>query len=133
MREHLRNCVTLQAESLTHEIIGAAIDVHRELGPGLLESAYEECLLFELNLRGLKCRQQIEVPVRYKGLLIDCKYKLDLIVEEQVIVEVKSVNGLVPVFEAQLMTYMKLTGVKLGLLLNFNVVVLKNGMKRIIL
>ncbi len=118
------------AEALTDQVIAAAIEVHRELGPGLLESAYEQCLCHELHLRGLTFRRQVELPVVYKGTRLDCGYCIDLIVDEQVIVELKAVEKLLPVHEAQLMTYLRLTKLRVGLLINFNVPVLKEGIKR---
>jgi len=116
--------------ALTEQIIGAAIEVHRELGPGLLESTYELCLMHELAQRGISAQRQIEVPVRYKGILIDCGYRLDVLVEGRVIVEVKCVEALAPIHEAQLLTYLKLSGVRVGLLTNFNERVLINGVRR---
>lgn len=118
------------AEALTDQVIAAAIEVHRELGPGLLESAYEQCLCHELHLRGLTFRRQVELPVVYKGTRLDCGYCIDLIVDEQVIVELKAVEKLLPVHEAQLMTYLRLTKLRVGLAINFNVPVLKEGIKR---
>jgi GxxExxY protein len=117
----------------TDLIIGAAIEVHRELGPGLLESAYEECLCREISLRGGSFQRQIEVPVRYKGVRLDCGYRVDLIVNDLVVVEIKSVEHLLPVHEAQLITYLRLLEKKVGLLINFNVPVLKRGIIRRIL
>jgi GxxExxY protein len=117
----------------TSPIIGAAIEVHRHLGPGLLESAYEECLCHELHLRGLGFKRQIEIPVLYKGLKLDCGYKLDLIIQDEIILELKSVEKLLPVHEAQLLTYLKLTGKKVGLLINFNVPLLTQGIIRRVL
>jgi GxxExxY protein len=117
---------------LTHKIIASAIEVHRTLGPGLLESAYEQCLCKELSDSGLGFERQIELQVNYKGCLLDCGYRLDLLVENKVIIELKAVNQLEKIHEAQLLTYLKLTGMKLGLLLNFNVVLLKNGVKRLV-
>jgi GxxExxY protein len=114
----------------TGPIIGAAIEVHRQLGPGLLESAYERCLCHELHLRGLTFRCQIELPVSYKGLKLDCGYKIDLIVGDEVIVELKSVERILPVHEAQLLTYMKLAAKPVGLLINFNVPLLMQGIIR---
>lgn len=116
---------------ITEAIIGAAIEVHRELGPGLLESAYEECLAYELSLRGLTARRQVELPVIYKRVELDCGYRIDLIVEEAVVVELKAVEKLLPIHEAQILTYLKLSGMSVGLLLNFNVPVLRDGIKRI--
>lgn len=123
---------TLYEESLTSEIIGAAIEVHRNLGPGLLESSYEICLARELELRGISFEFEKPLPLEYKGVRLDCGYRLDLLVSDAVIVEVKSVTALAPIHEAQLITYLKLTGVKVGLLMNFNVVVLKDGLRRLV-
>jgi GxxExxY protein len=117
---------------LTEIVIGAAIEVHRELGPGLLESAYRECLCHELNLRGLKFAYEIPLPVQYKGVKLDCGYRLDILVENQVILELKTVEKLLPIHEAQLLTYLKLHKRQLGLLINFHVPVLKDGIKRIV-
>jgi GxxExxY protein len=117
----------------TSPIIGAAIEVHRHLGPGLLESAYEECLCHELHLRGIGFRRQVDLPVEYKGLKLDCGYRLDLIVNEEVVVELKCVERVLPVHEAQLLTYMQLTGKGVGLLINFNVPVLTKGITRRVL
>ena len=123
----------MQINDLTNQIIGAAIAVHRELGPGLLESAYEACLAFELAKRGLRVEQQKPLPVHYQGVDLDCGYRIDLLVEERVIVELKAVERLEPIHNAQLLSYLKLSGLRLGLLINFNVLVLKNGIKRIAL
>ena len=122
----------LYEAKLTAEIIGAAIEVHRELGPGLLESSYEMCLARELELRGISFEFQKPLPLKYKGIKLDCGYRLDLLIAGAVIVEVKSVTDLAPIHEAQLLTYLKLTGVKVGLLINFNVIVLKDGLKRLV-
>ena len=119
-----------QRDSLTEEIIGAAIDVHRVLGPGLLESAYQECLCIELGLRNLRFVSQQELPVEYKGRRVDLGYRLDLVVEDEVVLELKSVERLLPLHEAQLLTYLRLGRFPTGLLLNFNVPVLKNGIRR---
>jgi GxxExxY protein len=118
---------------LTRAIIGAAIEVHKHLGPGLLESAYEECLRHELTLRGVSFRYQVELPVVYKGLELDCGYRMDLVVEDTVVVELKSVEETHPVHEAQLLTYLRLSGKTIGLLINFNVPILKDGMIRRVL
>jgi GxxExxY protein len=118
---------------VTQKVIGAAIEVHRMLGPGLLESAYEQCLCREMALRGIPFQRQVHLPVDYKGIHVDCCYRLDLLVEESVVVEVKSVSAIEPVHEAQLFTYMRLGGWQLGLLINFNVTMLKNGIRRRIL
>jgi GxxExxY protein len=120
-------------EELTEQIIGAAIDVHRELGPGLLESAYEECLCHELHIRGLGFRRQVDLPISYKGLKLDCGYRLDIVVEDSVVIELKSIEQILPIHQAQLLTYLRLSGKKVGLLINFNVSVLKNGIARRVL
>lgn len=117
----------MKVNELTWAIIGAALEVHRELGPGLLESAYQECLCRELTLRGLRFKRQCPVPLEYKGLKLDKVYQLDLLVENYCVVEIKSVEALHPLFEAQTLTYMRLGGWRVGLLLNFNVAVLKEG------
>ena len=119
--------------TISSQIIGAAIEVHKQLGPGLLESAYEECLAHELGLRRLTFERQKPVPVEYKGLKLACGYKLDMLVEQRVIVELKAVELIAPVHEAQLLTYLRLTGCRLGLLLNFNVPLMRNGIKRLVL
>ena len=119
-------------EELTHQIRGAAIEVHKELGPGLLESAYEECLCRELSLRGLTFRRQVALPVTYKGIKLDCGYKLDIVVEGKIVLELKSVEQTTPLHEAQLLTYLRLSGKKVGLLMNFNTVLMKDGIKRMV-
>jgi GxxExxY protein len=119
-------------EELTDKVIGAAIEVHRALGPGLLESAYQECLFHELKLRGIACKKEVQLPLLYKGLALDCGYRLDLFVEERVILEIKAIDKLAPIHNAQLMTYMKLMNVRVGLLFNFNTpVLMQEGFKRI--
>lgn len=115
---------------ITRGIIGAAIRVHKELGPGLLESAYEACLLYELQQKGYRVEAQVILPLRYKDQIIDCGYRLDLLVEDLVVVELKSVEAILPIHEAQLITYLKLSGRPLGLLINFNVELLKDGIIR---
>jgi GxxExxY protein len=117
---------------ITEQIIGSAISVHRALGPGLLESAYEACLVHELRDRGLEVAQQKPLPLSYKGVNLDCGYRLDLEVEGQVIVEVKSVDQLAPIHQAQLLSYLRLSSLSVGLLINFNVTVLKNGIVRMV-
>ena len=116
----------------THDIVGAAIEVHRRLGPGLLESAYETCLCRELYLRRIGFQQQVALPVQYRGLNLDCGYRLDILVEQSVIIEVKALGKVLPVHRAQVLTYLKLTRLRLGLLINFNVDVLRQGVYRII-
>jgi GxxExxY protein len=120
-------------KTLTEQIIGAAIEVHRCLGPGLLESAYEECLCHELHLRGLNFQRQVNLPVIYKGIALDCGYKMDLVVEDRVVVELKCVEALIGVHHAQLLTYLKLSGKRVGLILNFHVSVMRRGIVRRVL
>jgi len=117
----------------TSPIMGAAIEVHRQLGPGLLESAYEECLCHELRLRGLDFTRQVDLPVLCKGLKLDCGYKIDLVVQNEVVLELKSVEKLLPVHEAQLLTYLRLANKRVGLLINFNVPLLTQGIIRRVL
>lgn len=119
-------------DQLTRRIIGAAIEVHKTLGPGLLESAYEACLAFELRELGYKVEQQKPLPVIYKQVRLDCGYRLDLVVEDVVIIEVKAIEKLAPIHDAQLLSYLKLSGKRVGLLMNFHVRVLKDGLKRIV-
>jgi GxxExxY protein len=123
----------LVLEDLTEQIIGAAIEVHKQLGPGLLESAYEECLCHELHLRGLAFQRQVPLPVTYKGLKLDCGYQLDLVIEDAVILELKAVEKILSVHEAQLLTYLKLTGKKVGFIINFDVEILTRGIVRRVL
>ncbi len=122
-----------ETDPLSEIVIGAAIEVHRALGPGLLESAYEECLCRELTLRGVGFQRQVHLPVDYKGLKLDCGYRMDLMVEGELIVEVKSIERLARIHEAQLLTYLKLSGRRRGLLLNFNSALMKLGIKRLVL
>jgi GxxExxY protein len=117
---------------LTRKIIGAAIEVHRLLGPGLLESAYEECLCKELGLRGIVYERQKPVPVVYKGVKLECGYRIDILVEHRVVVELKAIDHIAPVHEAVVLTYLKLSGNRIGLLINFHVSVLKEGVRRYI-
>ena len=121
----------MDIDALTGKVIGAAIEVHKALGPGLLESAYEECLCRELELRGIPFERQRELPIEYKGVKLDCGYRLDVVVANDLILELKACEGLEPIHHAQLITYLKLTGIKFGLLINFNVPVLKDGIKRV--
>ena len=120
-------------DPLTETIIGFAIGIHRDLVPGLLESAYEECLCYELEQGGLSFRRQAALPVVYKSVRLECGYRMDIVVEEQVIIELKTVERLLPIHEAQMLTYLKLSGIRTGLLLNFNVPVLKDGIRRMLL
>jgi len=121
----------LRLNELSHRVIGLCIEVHRELGPGLLESAYEEALAYELTAAGYKFERQREMPLLYKGVKLDCGYRLDVVIEGALILELKAVNELLPVHHAQLLTYLKLERRSLGLLINFNVPVLKNGIRRV--
>jgi GxxExxY protein len=121
----------MKANEISGRVIGACIEIHRHLGPGLLESAYEECLAYELSLSGIQFERQKPLPVIYKGVQLECGYRLDSVVERQLIVELKTVSELLPIHEAQLLTYLKLSGLTLGLLINFHVSVLKDGIKRI--
>jgi GxxExxY protein len=122
----------MDINQLSNKIIGAAIEVHKAIGPGLLESAYEECLCHELNLRGIFYERQRPLPLEFKGKKLDCTYRLDVVVEKQVILELKSCERIEPIHEAQLLTYLQLSGLHLGLILNFNVVVMRAGIKRIV-
>jgi GxxExxY protein len=122
----------MDINDISKTVIGAAIDVHRAVGPGLLESAYEECLCHELKLRNLDYERQKDLPISYKGVTLNTGYRLDLIVDKQLIVELKSCDSIQPIHEAQLLTYLRLSGLNLGLLINFNVPVLKDGIRRIV-
>ena len=126
-----RGLVEGPSAELTGRIIAAAINVHRELGPGLLESAYEACLAYELDKAGVRVERQKALPVRYRDVTIDVGYRLDLLVEHAVIVEIKAVDQLAPIHDAQLFSYLNLSGCRVGLLINFNVRVLKNGIRRL--
>ena len=125
--------MTLDVEDIGRIAVDAGFKIHTTLGPGLLESVYEKCLAHELQLRGLSIRSQIVLPVMYEGLKIDAGYRLDLLVDEQLIIEVKSVDALSRVHQAQVATYLKLSGRRLGLLMNFNVALFKDGVKRVAL
>ncbi len=123
----------MEFDELSNKVIGCALEVHKKLGPGLLESAYEKCLSFELANAGLRHEVQKDLPVEYKGMKLDCGYRTDIIIDSEIIIELKTVDGILPIHEAQLLTYMKLSGVKVGLLINFNVCRLKDGIKRFVL
>ena len=123
----------MEFDDLSSRVIGCAIEVHRHLGPGLLESTYEQCLAHELSRNNIAFQLQLELPVRYKDVLLDCGYRIDVLVEGELIIELKSVEKLLGIHEAQLLTYMKLAGISIGLLMNFNVTKLKDGMKRFVL
>ncbi len=121
----------MELNEITGQIVDAAMKVHTRLGPGLLESAYQACLAFELRQRGLRVVTEVALPVQYEGIDLDVGYRLDLLVESQVIVELKSVEKMIPLYEAQLLSYLKLSGHRIGLLINFNVVRLKDGITRL--
>ncbi len=121
-----------ELNKITEGIIGAAIEVHRNLGPGLLESAYQAALAYELNQRGYKVEQQKPLPMRYKDIKLDAGYRLDFLVNEKVVVEIKSSEAIAPIHESQILSYLKLSGCKVGLLINFNVKLLKHGIKRFV-
>ena len=120
----------MDINKITEKIIGCAIEVHKELGPGLLESAYEECLFYELQQAGLNAERQVPVPVIYKEIKLDCGYRMDILVEKKVVVELKTVDTIIPVHEAQILTHLRFAKKEVGLLINFNVTLLKNGIKR---
>jgi GxxExxY protein len=122
----------LQENEITEKVIGAAIEVHRHLGPGLLESAYEECVCYELSRLGVKFQRQVHLPIDYKGLHLDCAYRLDLLVEDLVIVEMKALEEVLPIHKSQLLTYLRAANKRVGLLINFNVQALKDGISRIV-
>jgi GxxExxY protein len=122
----------MEFESLSRYIIGAAIEVHKSLGPGLLESAYEECLCYELDEREIKYERQKPIPVVYKSIKLECGYRADIIVEKKILLELKSIEALNPIHEAIILTYLKFSKIKVGLLINFNVTKLKDGIKRYI-
>jgi GxxExxY protein len=129
---HRRDTEAQRVNEITDGIIGASIEVHRALGPGSLESAYEECLCYELAIRGMTIQQQVPLPVEYKGIKLDCGYRMDVVVDDLVVLELKAVDRLLPVHEAQLLTYLRLRQCPAGLLINFNVPVLRQGLKRIV-
>ena len=122
-----------RTQAAARQAVDAGLKVHKALGPGLLESAYEHCLAYELTLRGIRVRRQIALPLVYEDTHLDAGYRLDLIIDDAVIVEVKAIDALAPIHDAQLLTYLKLSGLRLGLLMNFNVVLFKQGLKRLIL
>jgi GxxExxY protein len=122
-----------ESRALTEAVIGAAIEVHRALGPGLLESAYGACLFHELSMRGISFRKELDLPLSYKGVKLDCGYRLDLVADDHVVVELKAVEQITPIHEAQLLTYLRLSGLRVGLLLNFNVAMMRDGITRRVL
>ncbi|MCG6202400.1 GxxExxY protein [Psychromonas antarctica] len=121
----------MEVDILTQKVIGCAIEVHKTLGPGLLESSYESCLIYELHQAGITAKSQVLLPINYKGVLIDAGYRLDILLPERLIIELKSVDKLAAIHTAQLITYLKLSGIKTGLLINFNEIKLMNGLKRV--
>ena len=122
-----------ELNELTDTIIGAAMEVHRALGPGLLESTYEMCLCRELSIRGIAFERQVPIPVEYKGVKLDCGYRADIVVDRKILVEIKAIDSLLPIHDAQLLSYLKIGGWKIGLLINFNVELLKQGLRRRVL
>ena len=125
--------IPYERDALTDQIIGFAIEVHRHLGPGLLESAYEECLCYELTENRISFKRQVPLPVVYKSVRLDCGYRIDIVVENRLVLELKAMERLLPIHEAQVLTYMRLSGVSTGLLMNFNTPVLKDGIRRLML
>jgi len=123
----------MEFDELSHSVIGCAIEVHRTLGPGLLESTYRQCLAHELSDTQIRFQMEVPLPVRYKGVLLDCGYRIDLLVDGDLIVEIKSVETLLPIHQAQILTYMRLAKIPIGLLINFNVTKLQSGVKRFVL
>ena len=128
-----RDTENTERDPISSSVIGAAIEVHRILGPGLLESAYEECLCHEVSLRGIAFERQLALPVNYKGVKLDCGYRLDIVLPGKLVIEVKAVEALAPIHDAQLLSYLKLAGIRTGLLLNFNVPLLRDGIRRLVL
>lgn len=122
----------MEENELSNIVIGCAIEVHRQLGAGLLESAYQECLFYELKSKGLNVKKEFSMPIIYKDIKLDHWYRIDLLIEDKIVIEIKAVDALIDVHTAQILTYMKLGDYKLGLILNFNVLILKNGIKRLI-
>jgi GxxExxY protein len=122
----------MEINKLTGQVIGSAIEVHKAIGPGLLESTYEECLCHELKLRQIPFKRQVSLPIKYKGVNLDCGYRMDLVVESAIILELKSCESIDPIHKAQLLTYLKLSGLSVGLLMNFNVTVMKDGIIRVV-
>ena len=126
------NPIPIRTEEIAKAILDSAFQVHTALGPGLLESVYEACLLHELKIRGINVKSQVTLPVIYKGMKVDSGFRLDLLVDDSVVVEIKSAEGISPVYSAQLLTYLRLSNIRLGFLINFNVIHLRDGIKRII-
>lgn len=123
----------MRFDSASNQVIGCALEVHRNLGPGLLESAYEQCLAYEMKSAGIPFTLQHPLPVEYKSIKLDCGYRIDILIEDSLIVELKSVDKILPIHQAQLLTYMKLARISVGLLINFNVKYLKDGIRRMVL
>ncbi len=123
----------MEFDDLSNKIIGLAIEVHRQLGPGLLENTYQRCLAYELSQAGINFQMEVSLPIKYKEINISCGYRIDLLIEDKIILELKSVKALLPIHEAQILTYMKLSNISTGLLMNFNELLLKDGIKRFVL
>ena len=123
----------MKFDKLSNQIIGCAIEVHKNLGPGLLESTYEQCLAYELKKSDVPFKLQHPLPVEYKGIKLDCGFRIDMLVDDKIIVELKSIDSILPIHQTQLLTYLKLSGIRIGFLMNFNVKYMKNGIKRMVL
>jgi GxxExxY protein len=123
----------MEFDNLSNRVIGLAIEVHKQLGPGLLESSYQQCLAYELSKADINFQMEVSLPIKYKEINISCGYRIDLLIESKIIIELKSVDKLLPIHEAQLLTYMKLSEIGIGLLMNFNELLLKDGIKRFVL
>ena len=130
-----RNTIDIKCgtDTITKEVIGCAIEVHRELGPGLLESAYEECLVYELESKGIEVERQVDLPIKYKNIDLKSGYKIDILIPEMLVIELKTVEKLLPVHQSQILTYLRISEINTGLLINFYTTLLKNGIKRIVL
>jgi len=121
-----------ETDELSNRVIGLCIEVHKNLGPGLLESAYQQCLAYELNSKGIKFTMETPIAVKYKGINIDCAFRADFIIEDKIILELKAIKEILPIYEAQILTCLRITGLRLGLIINFNVELLRDGIKRIV-
>ena len=131
--DELTSTTKMEFDELSQSVLGCALEVHRNTGPGLLESTYRQCLAHELSRAGISFQMELPVPIRYKGTLLDCGYRLDLLIQGDLIVEIKTVEALLPIHQAQVLTYMRLAKIPIGLLINFNVTKLKNGIRRFVL
>ena len=132
MQSKATTAIAPDLNGITHGIIAAAIEVHRQLGPGLLESAYQVCVCYELSRMGIAFAREVHLPLSYKGLKLDCSYRIDLLVEDAILVELKAIEQVLPIHSAQVLTYLRASNKPIGLLINFNVLVLKDGIKRVV-